>query len=491
MLTYATLTNEHIPLERLPMLQWSLFCEIQDSFEVIWDALSSVEISIPDKAQSIESFSTSTAENLKHADKWGITRWPGGNPLQLIAHDMVQRLVLRYEFLVAEAKRQALKEIIQRTAERFPEASHQIENWFANHEVVAIPDDLVKVRIDVSGDWSKAGIPKSILAVLKALAEECVEQFPAPCANAYPRDMSNLQEATRQLVEESGGQLAVARETDIDQGNLSKHLRSFSRTPLNIITRTFERAVTFPRLRSKTERDGFKGKDSWLLFQETCPSVADVIHHRFATRLILSHSVLPSESWWKWAQLETRFVYPMLPSGIRKDFLSSYKKSLEGVQLVDTNRVLFLSMKNPLQTVERNEVFLLLLILSSPFLPIQAGKSDVEQYTILIDDKETFLITDLPEKWRATRECLGLDSWDLCERIKQASPHQIRLIAVSAFRWWLALCSEGLLPASSLSYRWISFCSEFSEWLIPAEDLSERIQSTFDNLRLPIIECPL
>ncbi len=487
MLTYATLTNEHIPLERLPMLQWSLFSQMQDNFEAIWDALSSVEISISDKAQSIESFATSTAEDLKHADKWGITRWPSVNPLQLIAHDMVQRLILRYEFIVTEAKQQALEEIIQETAERFSESSHQIKDWFEKHKTVATPDALVRVRIDVSENWLRSGMPKSILAQLKALAVKYIEQLPAPCVN-FPRNMSNLREATQHLVEESGGQLAVARETGIDQGNLSKHLRSFSKTPLNIITRVFERAITFPRLRSKTERDGLKGKDSWLLFQENCPSVAEAIHHRFATRLLLSRGVLPLALWRRWAQLETRFVYPMLPTGIRSDLLSSYEDSLEGFKepLIDNNRVHILSMDSPWQTVEEDEVFLLLLILASPLIPVQTGNSGIEQYTKLIGHREVFLVAGLHDfseslrKWQVTGERHEINETIPYERIEQLAPYQIRLTTTFAYRWWLALCSEEILPASSLSYRWVSFCGKFSQWLT-LPDLCGRIQDTLDG----------
>lgn len=218
MLTYATLYNQHINVEHLPPLEWFFFCEMQSRFEETWASLDNSE-SFIEKAKKIEEFEVFVKDQIKFLQTRRTTRWPGGNPLSLIVNDMTQRLILRYEYFVTEAKKQ--------------------------------------------------------------------KDLPVPCPT-YPRNLSNLHENMRQLVDDCGGQFSVARKIGPNQGSLFEHLRISSETLIDTILNVFERTVKFPRLRPKTEFEGKEGDDAWLLEQEIFPSFGDALHQRFSLRLFCS-----------------------------------------------------------------------------------------------------------------------------------------------------------------------------------------------------------
>lgn len=525
MLTYASLTNRHIPVENLPPGEWSLFCDIQDHFETVWAMLvDSSSASYVDQAQAINEFAKFAKDCLAWADKWRTSRWPGGDPLRMIADDMVQRLVLRCEHRVSRLKQEALQVIIQKAAEAFPQEAQQIRQWFQDHQMVSSLDDLIRLRIDSANDWSRSSMPKNILSELRRLAQIYAEELPCPCP-IYPRRLSNLKEATNLLVQRLGGQFKVAEETGLNQGNLSKYLRSLSQTPLDVILNTFGLTVDFLHPRPDTEQQGLKGRGAWLLFQEKRPCFGDALHQRFTIRLFFLAAVLSvldlSPVFWDMTmEVECRFLYTLIPSGIREDFISPYRAFLEqlrgagvlnslGHWLIEFQRVAFLridyttlrdipwrqsteQLRQEQEWYERewnlDEIFSLLLPLSLSFLSVSEEENTEDRqevFLIIPVEKDQDRIrrhrTRAEKEWQEKIMLWPEQDWNY-EKILEVESSQVRLIAALALRWWHALWSEGLLPPTA--HRWPSFYQELSKWLTaPNRPKIKLVIPKFNNLK--------
>lgn len=330
-------------MEHFPPLEWFFFCEMQNHFEEAW-ALIDGNV---DKAKIIEEFEVFAKDQLKFLQTWRTTRWPGGNPLSLIANDMIKRLVLR-------------------------------------------------------------------------------------CENP----------------------------------------------------------VEFPYARPRTEIEGKEGDDAWLLEKEIFPSFGDAFHQRFSLRLFYLGAVFAalniSPSFWKnTAMIEVRFVYPMLPSGIREDFLAPFEKFIEelrgagvlkcfGEWLIRTQKVSFLCLERIFGT-DKYELFEnnllrkalpLILPLSSSWLPkpVSILEEEFDASPFVVGVREIFIISLPDERFASQNKLLEEGEWEQTKHWPEQEwslgqteigASQLRLLSSIMMKWWRALWSEGFLPPPS--YRSVSF----------------------------------
>ena len=509
MLTYTTLKNRIVYLENLPLRAWAAFSDLLDCFDkILWDLTSSdKEIPAPDIALKIETFYDFTKKfRCCH------TSTPGGDDLRLITDDLVQRLILKFEDRFKQQKLDSLAEIIEKTAEKFPDVSSQIKAWFKKHHAAyKTPEDLIHQRIDTYEDWSRSGIPKPILKELRRLARKSIKEFPSPC-RVYPRDLSSVRQSLRQFVQDWGGPLAVAQLTSLNQGNLSRHLRASSQTMLDSILSSFQRGIEFPPLREVTENEIIR-------FQENDPSLADMLQQHYSMRLfllgaVLAASDLSQDLWKRFAQIEIQFISPTR-HGFQDEFLSAYQEFLWeprfrithpslGDWLIESKQVAFVRMDKPLQKVEAKTLLPILLPLIFPFLPVQnTGRGEERgkepKFPRFRFGREFFLITPeieelISQEWRS-QEFINHEwkmirddkafSKEILQAFSERLPFQsYRFAATLALRWWWALSSEKLVPPPPDD--WTSFCKTFSAWIDPSGDgWQEILDMAIARLALP------
>lgn len=184
------------------------------------------------------------------------------------------------------------------------------------------------------------------------------------------------------------------------------------------------------------------------------------------------------------AMVEARFVYPMLPSGIREDFLAPFEKFIGelriagvlnclGEWLIKTQKVSFVRMERIFGTDEYklfennllSKVLPLLLPLSFSWLPVATKEErEFEASSFAVEMKEIFVIALPDERFAGENKFSEEEKWEQIKHwpeqewsLNQAEigASQLRLLSLIMMKWWRALWSEGLLPPPD--YRWISF----------------------------------